>query len=1115
MSNPVKKRTCARSLFSKTINKCKAENEGTQNWLDLVETLKTMFSELQALDDEIIDGLSEESEIEADMTTSLPYRMAMSNLINREKSLSNANTSFSVSSGGKSACKNQSIRLPKLQIPTFNGDPLAYTGFMEMFDSTVGNNSSLSDVEKFSYLRSSLKGEAEKAIRGLGLTSANYSEALTILKKRFGSKYTIISSHVRELLQIPYVHNSKGGALRRFCDEIHVHIRALNVLGVASDEYSCFLIQIILSRLPSYIRVIWGREDNDDPKVDELIECLEKEAKAQEFSTDNDLRSATSHSNFRPTYRTNNNASLLPPTSNNDFRSVPKSVNIPKCILCSENHFLNNCKHFLEKQPQERMNILKGHKLCFRCFGPHMITRCLRQYNCKEFRSMKHHTLLHFGLNKSTNSKNLQESPTAVSMNCAMSIRVSLLPTFSAYVQSPSSTKTKRLRFLLDSGSQGTFIRKSAVESLELNCVENCSLNVFGFGEGKTNIRNCRRLEIPLIDQFSSPLILSAFETESLCSTITTGVCETFINNGAIDSSLLADTYDEDVLEIHGIVGADHFFDIVTGKIIEFSAGIKALETRFGYSLCGATSEPHTLVSNHISMEQDLKFLWDLEKIGISRCDDSINLSTSEKHKKFLTSIQLVNGRYEVSWPKKNDTFTILSCEVEAFQRLKSLWCRLRRDQSLLHEYDGILDEYLREGIIEEVSSKSESSLIRYLPHHPVIKKTSESTKVRIVFDASAKDSNGISLNDILDEGCNMNPDSLEILLRSRLRKFIVMCDMKAAFLQIGLQVPDRDLVRFLWYCKQPNGSRELKHFRFTRVVFGVTSSPYILAATIRHHLDLVKHDFRNCDLISQSFYVDDFVVSRDNKEECLEISHDICDIASKMGSIMTKWKSNCTEVIHQNNLSVPEIDKVLGMPWKSRNDTFFVSVNPLPLPTTKRQLLRCIASIYDPFGFVAPYVLTGKIILKDLWLNGLAWDDTLTEDYRKRAGSWWSKHNQLANFEFPRWIGYSGDTVLQLIAFCDASLYGFGVVIYFKDNENKMHFLMAKSRIAPMKKLTIPKLELTAALLSARLSTYVKNAFQVKTTITCYSDSRVTLGWIRGNPAKWCKYVSNRDGRD
>lgn len=278
----------------------------------------------------------------------------------------------------------------------------------------------------------------------------------------------------------------------------------------------------------------------------------------------------------------------------------------------------------------------------------------------------------------------------------------------------------------------------------------------------------------------------------------------------------------------------------------------------------------HVLGANFTStnhLEAQLKAFGDLESFGI----EAKEISVSEQ---FKSTIRFVDGRYEVCLPWKDPDVSLADNYDLCLKRLRSLLRRLRKEPEMLRRYEAILMEQLEDGIIEEVEevSMADGQHVNYLPHHAVVRHDKETTKVRIVYDASAR-SEGISLNDCLHVGTKFNRKIFDILVRFRTYKVALIGDIERAFLMVSVAKCDRDALRFLWVRDVNDVNSEIRIMRFKRVVFGVTASPFLLNATIDFHLE--ERRKKNEPLVEKlwkSFYVDDLVCGSDNEEEALDL---------------------------------------------------------------------------------------------------------------------------------------------------------------------------------------------------------------------------------------------------
>ncbi|XP_055922602.1 uncharacterized protein LOC129953417 [Eupeodes corollae] len=315
-----------------------------------------------------------------------------------------------------------------------------------------------------------------------------------------------------------------------------------------------------------------------------------------------------------------------------------------------------------------------------------------------------------------------------------------------------------------------------------------------------------------------------------------------------------------------------------------------------------------------------------------------------------------------------------------------------------------------------------------------------------------------------------------------------------------------------------------------TRVTFGVTSSPNILGEVISKILDDGKERYpRAVDLLRRCFYVDDFVASVNDEEIARDISHEAVKIMKAGSMHLRKWNSNSLLVrnSHPSEIPPPEMQKVLGVCWFVVADELSVDLNAVEvllnsnsLNGTKRNVLKVMSKIYDPFGLLGPWVVRLKILFQSIWKQNLDWDEGLPSELQKIWTECYADVSELSQLMIPRCVlNEEGST--QIHIFADASQHAFGAVAFLRiaDNDGTItpRFLCAKNRIAPIKnkdrdELTVPKLELTAALLAARLLLYLRTNLQIKFDEEfLWTDSRIALFWILGKEKRWKPYVENR----
>ena len=445
-----------------------------------------------------------------------------------------------------------------------------------------------------------------------------------------------------------------------------------------------------------------------------------------------------------------------------------------------------------------------------------------------------------------------------------------------------------------------------------------------------------------------------------------------------------------------------------------------------------------------------------------------------------------------------------------------------RLDPDLRQTYSEVFDELEKDGIIEEIDPNSSISgcPIFYLPHRPVVRESSNSTKVRPVFDASAKGYNGVSVNDCMETGPKLIPDLLVTLLRFRRWQFGLVADIKKAFLQIGLNESDREIHRFLLLKDD-----KIRHMRFNRVTFGNSSSPFILNAVIKLHLEKYNNS-HTVEELKSNLYVDDWLTGADSEDLLIDMMSESGKIMIEGGFILTKWASNSCQVKLEMQKSFEQLDqtkfqKVLGMAWDTAVDCFnFETKHGMSsVLFTKRSLLRLIARQFDPLGLLTPFTISLKILFQNVWKEHYDWDTTLPIDVQSSIQTWLDDLDKISKWNIPRRVTmdtWSDLESVELFVFADASEKAYGTCIYLKSTGatgTQIRLVTSKVRVAPLKKVTLPRLELLSALLGARLLNFVINALQLpcNTPYHCFTDSMIAKAWIQGDPHKWKQFVRNR----
>ncbi|GFW91703.1 integrase catalytic domain-containing protein [Trichonephila clavipes] len=631
------------------------------------------------------------------------------------------------------------------------------------------------------------------------------------------------------------------------------------------------------------------------------------------------------------------------------------------------------------------------------------------------------------------------------------------------------------VRALLDVGSQSHFITKDCADRLQL---KNEKIN----------------------------LLVSCLNESTM--TINGGVT-TSIFNGDLSFKKGAKFIS---CKIDVLLGAEIFYELLRpGQIYCGDSRLLLQNTVFGYVVSGSVGD-------------------ELESIGVK--NENCCSEEDVSFEMFKQRVHFKNGRYEVELPWKRDSNELSDNFSLAKRRLGSLMRKMQRDKVLYSEYCKVLKNYLDEGIIEKVTNPfiPTNNPVFYLPHQVIIKNESLTTKLRLVFDASAHEEKQLSLNDCLFHGVNLNPNILDLLISFRSNKIAVLADVEKAFLQISLAPKDRDVVRFLI----DDGESGVQVYRFNRVLFGVNASPFLLAATIKTHIGKYMEKYPDTvRTLDHCFYVDDLVTGEDDAKSAFDLSSKAAKIMSEAGMNLRKWISNDCELMKQWQLEhfnhsnmndfVNHPHRVLGLLWHPQKDYLSLRLTSLldflQKERTLNDFLMAAGRIFDPLGFASPFTIRFKNFVPRNMAEKTDWDEELLPDIREKFEQWCSEASFLRELQIPRYA-LQCDSVncpeCEIHTFSDASIKAYGAVSYVRlrtFDKISVHLLASKSRVAPLKVLTLPRLELMGALLAARLAKEVSRVLNEKISTTNYfwTDSTIALSWIQGPSNRWKVFVANR----
>ena len=1041
------------------------------------------------------------------------------------------------------------IKLPKIGLPHFRGELVKWTAFWDSFDSAIHSNDRLPEIDKFNYLRSLLEGCAHDAIAGLSLSSANYSEAVEILKHRFGNKHLIVSKHMEALLSISTVASDEHlRELRKLYDEAETNIRSLRTLGIEPESYGAMLSSVLLNKLPRELRLIVSRRISaDDLNVEVILKVFEEELSARERAQN------TGATAIMTPHRRHHNR----PMQTSAF--AVSDPGDPMCVFCQQPHFAAKCN--IVKEIESRRKVLKDNGRCYNCLRKnHLARNCPSRSRCRQCHG-RHHTSICGKDSKpqsaptSTAGPDLNPEATpfhagnTISTLCSDQGKVTvLLQTARAVIYNPvKPTRRMEIRILFDSGSQRSYLTERVRARLRLKPLGEQTLSIATFGavEERTQVSPVVSVGIRLKGYPDGAMPLYVVPT--ICEPLSFQPVKASVMKYSHLTGLdLADATDgPERLPIDALIGCDQYWNLVTGSICRGKEGPTALHTKLGWVLSGATVHGYRTtsslacnVSTHSltvdtcptgskELEESLRSFWELESMGVRETERTL-------YDEFSDGIVFRNGRYKVCLPWKESHRPLGDNYSLSLRRLQGLLKRLRHNPELSKQYDSTIRDQLEKGVIEPVTAGEETTNpIHYLPHHAVVRGDKSTTKLRVVYDASSGDS-GPSLNECLYKGPKFHQLIFDLLVRFRAYRVGLVADVEKAFLMIEVDQRDRDVLRFIWVDDVTKAEPDLRIFRFTRVVFGVSASPFLLNATVKYHLQRFMES--NRDVVERllcSTYVDDVVSGAETDEQAFDLYAQSKNIFRQGGFNLRKFQSNSKvtqakidEIEGTSSEDRLEEVKVLGITWNSSSDSLIYDLSDLSvaadaLQPTKRNVMSMIGRIYDPLGFLAPVTIKFKILFQQLCQTRLDWDCDITEDLLREWESLLDDFRKAIPISIPRSYHHRSESLSHsthaLHGFCDASTKAYAAVVYLviqSEGRTAVEFVASKSRVAPLQPQTIPRLELLSALLLARLMTSIVEILSPVVrldSLQCYTDSQVALCWIRGIAKEWKPFVSNR----
>ncbi|XP_062538350.1 uncharacterized protein LOC134206636 [Armigeres subalbatus] len=1056
--------------------------------------------------------------------------------------------------------------VPK-ELPFFSGEPEDWPLFFASFENTT-HLCGFTAEENMVRLQKCLRGKALEAVKCQLLHPSNLNQVIDTLKMLFGRPEIIVHSLLQKINSLPAPRADRLTTLVDFALAVRNMVATVKACNLEEQLCNLTLLHSLTERLPPMIRLNWAthRQSLQLVTLSEFSEWLYKLAEAASTVTMPQLSGVVDNKNRR----CRKEDGFLNAHSETDLQLQRAEVNTG-CVICQGScATVDKCKRFISFNLSARWDTLRELKLCRSCLGNHR-GPCKAAKSCgKNGCQYKHHRLLHNDARDSLEAPlpgsshqtrfprqvDAEEIPDAEPCNTHRGGNKAVLFQYIPIILYNNGIELRTHAFL-DSGSSLTLMEEDLANQLKLDG-EKYPLCL------RWTADTCRYEKDARIVTLNISGVLSGSSQHKLTEVYT--VKKLMLPSQSLPVSELSDRY----MHLKGLpidtynnVRPKILIGVSNARIIHALDGREgkldepvAVKTRLGWTVygtypsvdCQETSS--TTHSFHICMhsrESDekmhhvVKNLLALDSLGINAPPHQILSKEDERAlAKLSKDTSFKDGRYEVGLLWRYDNVQLPNSRSMAMKRYNCLIKRMEREPELSKTMRAKMAEYVAKGYMRKLSPEESQKVGErtwYLPIFPVFN-PNKPGKIRIVFDAAVS-FRGVSLNSVLMKG----PDQLNalppVLYKFRERLIGLGGDVAEMFHQMRIRSEDEDSQRILWCANEY--TTEPCDYVMQVVTFGATCSPSTALYVLNKNASRFEDAYPTAvDAICRRHYVDDMLTSVDTEEQAIQLAHDVRYIHSQGGFHMRNWVSNSSVVVEaleanpkpgkslEMNAELA-MEKVLGMWWDTTSDVFRYKLctdrnkellSGVKYPT-KRDILRTLMAIFDPLGLIAHYLMYLKVLLQEIWRSKTGWDEKIEKKHLEKWLNWLRILPEMQSVEIPRcyFRHKAGITAanVELHTFVDASENGFAAVAYFRfEVRDFVHCTLigSKTRVAPIKFVSIPRLELQAAVVGSRLARSIEEGHSIRIGRRYFwTDARDVMCWLQSDHRRYSQFVAFRVG--
>ncbi|XP_055603799.1 uncharacterized protein LOC129752034 [Uranotaenia lowii] len=1047
------------------------------------------------------------------------------------------------------------------ELPTFTGVPEEWPLFISTFYTTT-SMCGYTQEENLLRLQKSLRGKAFDAVKCMLMHPSNVECIMSTLKMLFGSPEVIIHNLISRIQSTPPPRADRLETVIEFA--LVVKNLCATIVACQMDEYiyNVELVRELVDKLPTQFKVDWARHRRliADTRLTSFCDWLYELAETispiamlscQDSSANKVGRKVTGFLNAhsepdeidQPAYAWGKPDRGQPNTP-------PKSCNVCK----GECNSLEKCKRFIEMSYKARWAAVNEFYFCKKCLGKHPRMPCKSQRICGTNGCLyKHHPLLHNPAKDTQGSTQQNPESSVVHRDCNIHHYTSNQALFRVVpvVLYGPNRKINTFAFL-DDGSSLTLMESSLASELGVSgkveplCLrwtgnktrqensENITIEISGVNEMHKRYRLPEVLTVSNLDLFHQTLDMD--EMRKRYSHLRGIQVESY--EGVQPRILIGSNNANLGYVLKGREGKMHEPVATKTRLgwIVYGGAELGQQQFLGYHgahRCSCQGEQCEV------LHQAMQKYFSIDGLGITKPTTLVESKEDTRARRLLESMKRrKDGRFETRLLWKYDHFQLPESKSLALRRYACLETRMNKDPDLKASlYDKVKD-YVLKGYIRKLTEaeiEEKNPRVWYLPVFPVFN-PNKPKKIRIVWDAAAK-SHGTALNSLLLTGPDQNSSLTDVLFRFRENRIAVCGDICEMYHQVLVAEEDQHCQRFLWR-ENPHDSK-ISEYVMQVMTFGACCSPSCAQfAKNMNAREYAGQYPRAASAIIENHYVDDMLIATETVEEAICLAKEVRYIHAQAGFEMRNWVSNSPEVLetlngtsgNEKNLNYDaelSTEKVLGMWWCTISDSFTFKLSPKhekellsgECVPTKRQVLRTLMAVFDPLGLLSNLMIYLKILLQEVWRTSIDWDEKIPSNIFKNWLQWLAVLPKVQSVSVPRCyrsnINLEADTIVQLHTFVDASELGYAAVVYLRfeyHGKIETSIVAAKARVAPLKFLSIPRMELEAAVIGARLTASICKALSLNINQRFFwSDSRDVLCWIRSDHRRYSQYVGHR----